>query len=373
MADASREGAGALQPDPVTQSAELAAQLARARALARTIPEAELAIGQTPKDRVYRDGHVSLYRYRPLVDAPRSPPVLIVYALVGRYTIIDLQEDRSLVRKLLEQGLDVYAVDWGHPSRAQMWTTLDDYVNGYLADCVAFIARDRGVPAVDLLGICQGGIFNLCYAALDPRRVRKLVTCVAPIDFHADVGDPRTDRGFVHVWTRACEGGDIDLLVDGLGNLSGEMMAHAFGLMNPVSHHAKHGLGLLDVAGDRRKLVNYLRMERWLADRPAHTAESARQWLKDFYQDNKLVKGELVLGERRVDLARVTMPVLNIFGEHDQIAPPATSRALGAVVRSDDYTELEFPGGHIGLFVGARAQGMLAPAIAEWLAKPVQV
>ena len=113
-------------------------------------------------------------------------------------------------------------------------------------------------------------------------------------------------------------------------------------------------------------------MEKWIADRPDHPGEAAKQWLKDLYQQNKLAKNEFELGGRQVDLRRITMPVLNVYAQDDHIIPPATSRALGALVGTEDYTELALPGGHVGVFVGGRSQKLLGPGIAEWLAKREQ-
>jgi len=70
-----------------------------------------------------------------------------------------------------------------------------------------------------------------------------------------------------------------------------------------------------------------------------------------------------------VDLRAITMPVLNVYAKDDHIIPPATSRALGGLVGTEDYTELALPGGHVGVFVGGKAQGLFAPGVAEWLAK----
>jgi polyhydroxyalkanoate synthase len=81
------------------------------------------------------------------------------------------------------------------------------------------------------------------------------------------------------------------------------------------------------------------------------------------------VKNELELGGRRVDLSHVTMPVLNVYAKDDHIILPATSRALGGRIGTDDYTELALPGGHVGVFVGGRSQTLPGPGIAEWMAK----
>ena len=83
--------------------------------------EEEIIIGPTPKEAVYRDDNVVLYHYQPTADHVFEIPVLIVYALVNRPYMVDLQESRSLVRNLLAQGIDLYLVDWGYPQR-QIWS-----------------------------------------------------------------------------------------------------------------------------------------------------------------------------------------------------------------------------------------------------------
>ena len=108
-------------------------------------------------------------------------------------------------------------------------------------------------------------------------------------------------------------------------------------------------------------------MEKWIADRPDHPGEAAKQWLKDLYQQNKLIRNEWELDGQRVDLGRITMPVLNVFALDDHIVPPATSRALGGQVHSSDYRELGLPGGHVGVFVGGKSQKLFAPGVAAFL------
>lgn len=355
--------AGVLEEATETQR-KLADALAR---LGRT-RDADIRIGTTPKDEVLRIDKAVLYRYAPMVEKPAPVPILLTYALVGRYTMMDLQEDRSLVRNLLRAGLDVYLVDWGHPNRADKYAGLNDYVNDYIAACVEELRRRHGVDAVNLMGVCQGGVLSLCYAALHPGRVRNLITAVTPVDFHADKEVGSIDRGFMNVWARSLRPEDIDRMVDLLGTVPGEFVGYLFSLMTPGRSLTKYNLDLLDAAGDEAKLLNFLRMERWLADRPDQPGEAARQWLKDLYQDNKLIKGEFVMDGQAVRLVDIACPLLNIYTETDHIIPPEMSRALKGRAGSDDYTEVVLRGGHIGIFVSARALGQLSATIVDWLA-----
>ncbi len=280
----------------------------------------------------------------------------------------DLQEDRSLVRNLLKLGADLYVVDWGSPSRADRWLRLEDYIEGYLGECVREISERHDIEAINLLGICEGGVFTTCYAALNPKTVKNLVLTITPIDFHADREHSRLGHGFINLWTRSLAPEDIDRMIDAHGNLPGEFMGSVFSMMTPMRTLMKYNLDMLEVMDDEKKFLNFLRMEKWIADRPHHPGEAAKQWLKDLYQENKLIRNEFELGGRKVDLGKITMPVLNVFAQDDHIIPPATSQALGAQVGTKDYTELPLPGGHVGVFVGGKSQALLGSGIAKWLA-----
>ncbi|TFV51274.1 class III poly(R)-hydroxyalkanoic acid synthase subunit PhaC [Bradyrhizobium niftali] len=342
-------------------------KLLKAGKLLSSIKDEDVDVGATPKTLVMRRDKVELFRYTPLTEQKVKTPVLLAYGLIGRYTMADLQEDRSLVRSLLQEGLDLWLVDWGQPNRSERWLTIDDYVDDYIHAAVERVCRETGYDKITLLGICEGGVFTTCYAALHPDKVKGLVLTITPIDFHADRDDPDTHHGFLNVWTRSLDRADIDRLVDVYGGLPGEFMSSVFSLMTPMRSLTKYNIDLIDVIDDEAKLMNFLRMEKWLADRPAHPGEAAKQWLKDLYQDNKLVKGDFVLSGRRVDLSKVTAPVLNVFALNDHIIPPTCSRALRAHVGTKDYSEIELPGGHVGLFVSSKSQGSLTKGISEWL------
>ena len=357
----------AITPASVARELESArAKIARGLARLTELSEDELAIATVPREEVWREDMVRLYRCTPVVDRPHAVPVLITYALVGRFQMIDLEVDRSLVRKLLAEGHDVYFIDWGLPGRAQRWLTIDDYVSGYIDRCVDVIRARSGADRINLLGICQGGVFTACYAALFPDKVRNVAFTVTPFDFHGDKREPLTGSGYMNQWSRALTPEDVDDLIDAYGGAPGSLVGFAFLMMNPVSNLTKYTIDLVDVLGDDAKLVSFLRMERWIADRPDHPGEVLRQWFKDLYQDNKLIKNELELGGRKVDLRAITMPVLNIYATGDTIIPVSCSKGVGDHFGTRDYTELAVPGGHIGTFVGGKAQKILAPSLSDW-------
>lgn len=325
--------------------------------------EQDIRIGVTPKEVVYQEDKVTLYHFQSAVEPVIKVPILIVYALVNRPLMVDLQADRSLVANLLKLGLDVYLIDWGYPTRADRWLTLDDYINGYLDRCVNVIRSMHQCSAINLLGICQGGTFSLCYSAIYPLKVKNLIVMVTPVDFQI----PNSLLNLQGGCTLGAEAIDVDLLVDTTGSVSGDYLNAEFLLLKPWQQGVQKYLDLLAIADDEDKLLNFFRMEKWIFDSPAQPGETYRQFIKDFYQANKLIKGEVRIGEQQVDLGNIQVPILNLYAENDHLVPPASSLALNQYVGTQDYTVRSFPVGHVGMYVSSKVQKTLPPVIQSWL------
>jgi polyhydroxyalkanoate synthase len=318
----------------------------------------EISEGVTPRQEIYSEDKLRLFRYQGSPSVVQSKvPTLIVYALVNRPYMTDIQENRSTIRGLLDAGQDVYLIDWGYPDRSDKYLTLDDYINGYIDRCVDVIRDRHGVEKINILGICQGGVFSLCYSTLHQDKVKNLVTMVTPVDC-------KTPDNMLSHWVQQM---DIDLLVDTMGNLPGEMLNWTFLNLKPFQLMGQKYVSMVDVISEEKNVKNFMRMEKWIFDSPDQAGEAFRQFIKDFFQQNKLVEGGLMIGEQEVNLANLEIPILNIFAEQDHLVPPDASRALKKVVGSKDYTELSFPGGHIGIYVSGKAQKTVTPAIGEWL------
>jgi polyhydroxyalkanoate synthase len=319
----------------------------------------EVDYGASAKEEIYREDKLVLYRFKSDKKPTAKTPILIVYALVNRPYMVDLQDDRSLVKHLLAAGEDVYLIDWGYPDQSDRYLTLDDYINGYIDRCVDAVAQRHKVDKINVLGICQGGAFSLCYASINPGKIRNLITMVTPVDFH-------TPDNMLSHWTR---GMDVDLFIDTLGNVPADLMNWCYLTLKPVRLNQQKYIGLVDILDNKAELENFLRMEKWIFDSPDQAGEAFRQFVKDFYQGNKLVNGGLKIGDKDVSLKKVTMPILNIFAEQDHLVPPSASRPLKQHAGTKDYTELAFKGGHIGIYVSGRAQREVPSAIHEWLAQ----
>ena len=328
----------------------------------------DFSVGTTPSEIIYAEDKMTLIHYIPTVEKPHPVPILVVYALVNRYYILDLQPDKSIVKKLLDEGFDVYIIDRGYPSGADRYLTLDDYVNGYIDSAVDNIRERSGLDKITLLGVCPGGTLSVMYAALRPEKVKNLITLVAPVNFD-------TDKGLLHIWAKNL---DVDKIVDYYGIVPGDFLNAGFLLTDPFRLMIDKYIGLFDriecEPGDKEceirneeTIRNFLRMEKWIFDSPDQAGETFRQFFKDCYQKNLLIKNEMELGGKKVNLKNISMPLLNVMAEFDHLVPNDASKPLNDAVSSKDKETLVFPTGHIGIFVGSRSQKEVCPRVAEWL------
>ncbi len=327
----------------------------------------DFSVGTTPHRIDYSEDRMKLLHYEPTAGSQYPVPVLIVYALVNRFYILDLQPDKSIIRSLLDQGFDVYVIDWGYPSGMDRYLTLDDYVNGYLNNAVEYIRKNAGVDKITLMGVCQGGTFSLMYASLYPEKVKNLITFVAPLDFD-------TDKALLNIWAKKI---DVDKVVDTYGIIPGDFLNFGFLLLDPFRLMIDKYMGLYnrircepdDKAHLQNEeiLKNFMRMEKWIFDSPGQAGEAFRQFIKDCYQKNLLIRNRMELGGKRIDLRNVTMPLLNVMAQFDHLVPNDASRPIADAVASTEKETVVFPTGHIGMFVGSRSQSEVCPKIATWL------
>jgi polyhydroxyalkanoate synthase len=322
-------------------------------------------VGQTPSEVVYEENKLELLHYDAEaagIDVPEedkeSVPILIVYALINRPYILDLQAERSVVRRLLEAGHDVYLIDWNEPSSLDQHLTLDDYVNRYMDNCVDVVRERSGQDAINVLGYCMGGTMSVMYSALHPEKVNTLGLMAAGLCFDHT-------GGVLEEWGSEEYYSPQDV-VDTFGNVPAEMLDVGFALMDPVENYVSKYIRFAENMDNESFVENFGRMEQWLGDGIDVAGAAYVQFLEDVYQDNKLYNNELELNGKHVDLDNLTMPVLQLMGEYDHLIPPAASKPFMDVIPSEDTRTIEYSTGHIGLSVSSSTHEELWPEVAEW-------
>jgi polyhydroxyalkanoate synthase len=344
-------------------AAEYVANLGAAPDAAETMNTVD--VGQTANEVVYEENKLKLRHYESRTEEQHEVPILVTYALINKPYILDLQPDRSVIRTLLEEGFDVYMVDWGEPSTLDTELGLEDYVTRYIDNCVDVVRERSGQDSINVLGYCMGGTMSVMYAALFPEKVRNLGLMAAGLCFD------RTG-GVLELW------GDEDYyspqdLKDTFGNVPSDFLDVGFALMDPVENSVSKYVRLYDNLDDEDFVENFARMEKWIGDGIDVAGRAYVEFLEDIYQENKLYENELELGGRKVDLDELEMPILQIVAEYDHLIPPEASKPFNEVVPSDDATIMEFPTGHIGMSVSSRTHAELWPEVCDWFEDRSQV
>ena len=314
----------------------------------------------TPYDVVYQQGSLRLLRFRNDTPIGLKEPVLVCFSLVNRCYIVDLKAERSVIRQLLRQGLDVYLIDWGTPTAADCTVHLHDYVCGRMKDVADFLCQYASAPQISLLGYCMGGTMAAMFTTLYQPQVRNLILLAAPIDFSGD-------ESLLNLWTRE-KYFDVDGLIDAFGNCPGSFLQMCFQLTKPVQNYVQKYLNVRDRWGDDTFLENFLTLERWANDNIPVAGETFREFVKLLYQQNLLIKGQMSLDGRPTDLKSLTCPILILTADFDHLVPPRSALALRDYASSAELKEMSINAGHIGLAVSSKAHQQLWPKAATWIA-----
>ncbi len=311
----------------------------------------------TPYTVVWTRGPVRLLHFEPAKRRFQTP-IFFVYSLINRYYVLDFLPGRSLIEYMLEQGYDVYAIDWGTPGAAEQKLTWDYYLGTLIRGAVRWTLRASGSPDLTMYGYCMGGTMALAYAALYPENIRNFVAQATPVDF--------SEGGVFTTWTRP-EYFDVDALVDAYGNMPISLMEAGVSMMAPIQRMTKW-LEVFRQIDNAEFITTFLGMERWASDNVPFPGEVYRQYIKDCYQENNFCNGRMRVGGRTVDLSEIRCPLLILTADRDTTAPPASNTALHDLVSSTDKTIMNFPVGHVGLSTSSKGRKLIWPKVSEWIA-----
>lgn len=320
-------------------------------------------IAQTPRDLVWALNKAKLYRYKPVVVAGKRhrTPLLLVFAIMNRPSILDLRPGHSFVEFMVGRGYDLYLLDWGAPGYEDRHLKLDDYAIEYLPRAIRKVKAITGAEEFSMLGWCIGAILTTIYAALRPDDgLRNLLLLTAPLDF--------SNRDGI-TFARWTDGRyfNVDRILDAFGNMPGEMIDSGAKALKPVENYVTNYCKLWDNLDDPRVVEAWHAMNTWVTDNIPMAGGAYRQLVEDLYRNNRLMKNELIVRGERVDLGAIRANLLTVIAEGDHITPPCQSEALLSKTGSPDKEVYRIPGGHIGIMAGSAAPRTTWPHIDQWL------
>jgi len=330
-------------------------KLEKARNILHTAGDIE--VGQTPQEVLEETRAYRLLHYQQMVAKTAKTPILVVYALINRSYVLDLQSDKSWVRSLLSQGFDVYLIDWKPPTAADKYVSFDDYVNCYVDDCVNTVLKKTKTDKLTLHGYCMGATMSTMYTTLHQEKVRNLAVIAPVVDTEKDTT----------VIGNLAKNMDVNKMVNIIGNLPAEQLYACYSALKPFKQGVNKYFNLVQNIDNDQFVGNFLRIEKWLYDTPPIAGETFRQWVADIYQKNLFVKNELKLGSELIDLSRIKVPLLNIVANEDHLVSPQCSAPLNDVVSSTDKRLMRFHTGHVGLIASLYSQNNVLPKVGQWL------
>jgi polyhydroxyalkanoate synthase len=351
----------------VPTAADACAELRKNAAKAETFQRLVLTdakIAQTPKQVVWTLNKAKLYRYVPVVpeDKRHKIPLILVFAIMNRPHVLDLRPGHSFVEYMLRHGYDLYLLDWGVPGPEDKNLQFDDYVLEYLPRAIRKMKSVSGSPVFNMLGWCLGALISTLYASLRPNDgLQSLALLTAPLDF-----SDKTAGGFSRWTTNEAFHGEK--LADMFGNVPGEIIDYGAKALKPVENFLGSYLNLWDNIDNPKVVESWHAMNTWVRDVIPMAGGAYRQLINEFYKENRLMEGTLVLRGERVDLSRLTANVLNVIAEADHITPPCQSEGIMGKIGSRDKELFRVRGGHIGIMAGSGAEKTTWPHIEGWLA-----
>jgi polyhydroxyalkanoate synthase subunit PhaC len=303
--------------------------------------------------------------------------LLIIYAPINRFHILDLNPSKSVVRTLLNNGIDVYLLDWGYPDRKDDSLILKDYID-YIDNAVDAIIQSRSfttssspILKISILGYCWGGITSLIYTA-NTQNVDKLILMATPIDFSKD-------NTTVSMWSKSI---DTDKIIGTFGHFDGYLLDFIFNMRNPAKFLFAKYYNLWKKLDNKEFVNTFFDIEKWLHDTPLIPGELYKKIVNDCYKNNLLITGNMKLvddklleNEERedgnnnnlVNINKITIPVLSIIAEKDNLVSPMSSLAINNFISSKEKNVLKHPGGHVSLCISDQAHKELWPKVANWI------
>ncbi len=319
--------------------------------------QAEPEVGLTPRVEICRKNKARLWRYESR-RTYRTPLLFVPNLGISRPYIFDLMPKGSFIEHMTREGFDFYLVDWGVFGPEDNGFTFEDAVTKILPRLARKALESSGASEMSVLGYCMGAPLSLSFVATHPEfPLKNYVDMAGPIDFaHAGMFARWLDARYF----------DVDKYVDTLGSIPADMVKLGFKLLKPTMDLSTN-VNLWWNLWNPDYVTGFKALNKWANEYLPFPGEFFRQWVKEFYQQNKLIKGELVMGGRSVALSSITCPVLAVGAKEDNIAPPACVRPLIDAVSSRDKEYVELPGGHISLIAGRGASTHCWPKVASWL------
>ena len=270
-------------------------------------------IASTPGKVVFRNDIIELIQYAPSTETVLKRPLLIVPPWINKFYILDLNAEKSFIRWAVAQGLTVFCISWVNPDERHAAKDFESYMREGVFAALDAIEQATGEKKVSAIGYCVGGTLlgvTLAYmAAVGDKRIDSATFFTTQVDF--------SQAGELSVFVDEEQIKAVEEQMTKSGYLDGARMAGAFNMLRPNDLIWSYAVN------------NYLKGKAptpfdllyWNSDSTRMPAANHSFYLRNCYLENKLSKGEMVIGGKLLDLGAVKIPIYNLATREDHIAP----------------------------------------------------
>jgi len=268
----------------------------------------------TPGKVVHQNDVCQLIQYKPATAEVLKRPLFIVPPWINKFYILDLTPEKSFIKWAVEQGHTVFVVSWVNPDERQAGKSFEHYMREGILESLDVIEKITREKQVNAIGYCVGGTllsFTLAYmAATGDTRIAAATLFATQVDF--------TFAGDLKVFIDEEQIEQIEKKMSVRGYLEGKNMASSFNMLR--SNELIWSYVVNNYFRGREPIPFDLLFWNWDATRMPAANHSF--YLRNCYLDNKLAKGELQVGETKLSLRDVKIPIFNLATREDHIAPP---------------------------------------------------
>jgi class III poly(R)-hydroxyalkanoic acid synthase PhaC subunit len=320
----------------------------------KVLNEPKPEIDHTPRELVWKKNKSTLW-FHPAKEKKYEIPLFFVYSLLNKPYILDIGKGSSVVGGLTERGYDVYLLDWGSPGYEDRDITLDNYILDYLEKAVKRALRHSGAKEISMIGYCLGGTISAIFTSITDLPIKNLILATVPIDFSIGIVPSK--------WLEGLQTGKLsfDRFADVYGVLPAEIMYLMFRGLSPV--YISPYINLITRAHDTGYVEKWRRMDKWTKDTASFSGAAFKQMFNDLYKENKLLKGELVIGGKKIDLKNIKCSLFVLSTSRDTLVLEPQSLPVMDMVASVDKTYQVVEAGHVSLAL----TGMFALYADQWL------